>query len=54
MGIRSRPSLRAVKNTIDFDEIVAHAINRQKRKARKNKLTGAWAAAWAATPWKLG
>jgi len=42
-----------VKNTIDFDEIVAHAINRQKRKARKNKLAVP-GLRLAATPWKLG
>ena len=44
-GIRSRPSLRAMENTVDFDEIIADAVNRQKGKARKNKLAGAWAAA---------
>jgi hypothetical protein len=31
-----------VKNTVDLDEIVADAINRQKGKARKDKLAGAW------------
>jgi len=40
MGVRLRPFLRAVKNPIDFDEIIANAINSQKGKARKNKLAG--------------
>jgi len=47
------PSLSAVENTIDFDELIADAINGQKGKARKNKLAGAWVAAWAAAAWKL-
>ena len=34
-GIRSRPSLRAMENTVDFDGIIADAVNRQKGKARK-------------------
>ena len=54
MDSRSRPSLRAVENTVDFDEIIADTINRQKGKTRKNKLTGARVAAWSATAWKLG
>jgi hypothetical protein len=49
-----RPSLRAVENTIDFDEIITDAIKGHKGKARKNKLAGAWNAAWAATARKLG
>ena len=53
MGVRLRPSLRAVKNAIDFDDIVADAINRQKGKSRKNKFAGAWVAARSATAWKL-
>jgi hypothetical protein len=41
----SGPLLRVVQDTIDFDEIIADAINGQEGKARKNKLAGAWAAA---------
>jgi hypothetical protein len=43
-----------MKSTINFDDIVADPINRQKRKAREDEFAGAWAAARATTPWKLG
>lgn len=42
-----------MKNTIDFDEVIADAINSQKGKASENKLARARAAAWSATSWKL-
>jgi hypothetical protein len=38
---------------MDFDEIIADAINRQKEKARKDKLAGAWVAPWSAAARKL-
>jgi len=48
-----RPFLRAVQNTVDFDNLFGDAINRQKRKAGKHKLARARLAAWTATAWKL-
>jgi hypothetical protein len=40
VGVRLGPSLCAVENTIDFDEIIADPINSQKRKARKKQARG--------------
>jgi len=36
-----RPFLRAVENAVDFDNLFADAINRQKGKPGKHKLAGA-------------
>ena len=43
-----------MKEAVDFDDLFADAINRQKRKAWKYKLARARLAAWAATAGKLG
>jgi hypothetical protein len=43
-----------VENTVDFDEIVADAINRQKGNTRKDKFAATRVAARSATAWKLG
>lgn len=48
-----RPLLRAVKNSIDLDDILADAIDSQERKPREHKLAGARFAAWAAAVRKL-
>jgi len=41
------------ENSIDFNDILANAIDGQKGQAGEYKLASAWLAAWAATVWKL-
>ena len=42
-----------MENAVDFDNLFADAINRQKGKAGKHKLASARLAAWTAAAWKL-